>query len=192
MATVADDSVLDTSDFGLVLIARDASVLYVNRVARTIIESEPHLFRVERRRSRQSRSPIASIVERFMDGCAVEAITLHLTRPHKLPLLVRVAMDRLAELRGAPDEPVLALRVVDPDRPPSVDRRALREIYDLTPAESEVAVRIALGHSISAIARELGHREGTTRPLLKRVYGKTGTHRQHQLAVVILRIASGY
>jgi DNA-binding CsgD family transcriptional regulator len=48
-----------------------------------------------------------------------------------------------------------------------------------------VAIAVAQGRDIAAIAVATSRREGTVRTLLKRAFAKTGTCRQNALAAVL-------
>lgn len=73
--------------------------------------------------------------------------------------------------------------------PGTMDRaqtEVLRRLYGLTPAETDIAVLIAMGKNAKDIADELGVRENTVRIHLKRIFGKTGTKRQAELVKLVL------
>ena len=57
----------------------------------------------------------------------------------------------------------------------------------LTPAELRVAPGISRGESLAEIARTHGISVKTVRTQLKAVFAKTGTHRQAELAAMMLR-----
>jgi DNA-binding CsgD family transcriptional regulator len=58
----------------------------------------------------------------------------------------------------------------------------LQGLFDLTPAEAHVAKGIGQAQSITQIARALGQSRETIRGRLKSILGKTGLHRQVELA----------
>lgn len=64
----------------------------------------------------------------------------------------------------------------------------LSEIYGLTRAEARVAASVACGKSITAAATHLGLSRETVRSQLKRVFSKTGTARQAELALLVSRM----
>lgn len=64
--------------------------------------------------------------------------------------------------------------------------QALQERHGLTRAEARVALRLAEGLSVPAIARDLNVTVETIRTHLKRTYGKTGARRQAELVRVVL------
>ena len=61
--------------------------------------------------------------------------------------------------------------------------------YGLTPAESRLALRLTTGEALRAAASALDINYETARTMLKRVFEKTGTHRQAELVIVILNTA---
>ena len=61
--------------------------------------------------------------------------------------------------------------------------------YGLTPSESRLALRLATGESLRVAAAALDISYETARTTLKRVFEKTGTHRQTELVIVILSAA---
>ena len=63
----------------------------------------------------------------------------------------------------------------------------LKDKFGLTPAESRLVLRLMTGHSLRSSAAALGIGYETARTTLKTVFGKTGTCRQAELAIVIIR-----
>ena len=62
----------------------------------------------------------------------------------------------------------------------------MRTLYGLTPTETEIALKLAKGRRLDAIADEKGVTKATVRTQLKAVFHKTGTHRQNQLVNLLL------
>jgi DNA-binding CsgD family transcriptional regulator len=63
----------------------------------------------------------------------------------------------------------------------------LKGKFGLTPAESRLVIRIMAGDSLRLSAAALGIGYETARTTLKTVFRKTGTCRQAELAIVIIR-----
>lgn len=61
-------------------------------------------------------------------------------------------------------------------------------IFNLTPAQANIAVRIAAGRSLEEVAAELGVTLETARHHLKVVFGKTDTHRQGELVALLNKL----
>ncbi len=73
----------------------------------------------------------------------------------------------------------------------SASRASLQRAFALTDAEADLALRIASGQSLGAVAAASGRSRNTLRTHLARLMEKTGTHRQTQLAMVLLDAAQG-
>jgi DNA-binding CsgD family transcriptional regulator len=63
----------------------------------------------------------------------------------------------------------------------------LRNRFRLTPAEARLVLRLVTGDSLQSAAKALGVKYGTVRTHLKTVFQKTGTRRQAELVIVIMR-----
>ncbi len=68
--------------------------------------------------------------------------------------------------------------------------QVLQALFDLTPAEARVALRIADGETIAQIARDGDRSVETVRGHVKRVQMKTGCRRQAELAALIKSLVS--
>jgi DNA-binding CsgD family transcriptional regulator len=66
----------------------------------------------------------------------------------------------------------------------------LKSRFGLTPAEARLVLRLIAGDSLQAIAKALGIQYETARGQLKSVFHKTGTRRQAELVVVVIRAMS--
>ena len=63
----------------------------------------------------------------------------------------------------------------------------LRNRFDFTPAEARLVVHIVTGTSLKSSAKAFGVSYETVRRQVKSVFHKTGTHRQSELVLTILR-----
>jgi DNA-binding CsgD family transcriptional regulator len=64
----------------------------------------------------------------------------------------------------------------------------LRDIYNLTIAETRLALRIATGESLETVACQLNISRETVRNQLKALFAKTDTHRQGELVALLARL----
>jgi DNA-binding CsgD family transcriptional regulator len=78
--------------------------------------------------------------------------------------------------------------IVDPEIQPEMPKSLLKRIFGLTNAEAEVALRAATGRGLSIIADELALSTATVKTHLQRVFEKTDTHRQAELARLLLTV----
>ena len=78
--------------------------------------------------------------------------------------------------------------VVDPDSRSRLDARRVGAMLGLTPAESHVAVALAEGKTIQAIAEETGRSPTTVKWHVGHVFGKLGVSRQVDLVRLVLAL----
>ncbi|WP_299845668.1 helix-turn-helix transcriptional regulator [uncultured Jannaschia sp.] len=79
-----------------------------------------------------------------------------------------------------------ALVTLRAPRPMSWTAECLRDAYDLTPREADVAMALAAGARPSEIAEALGLTVGSVRIYLKRIFAKTGTDGQGPLVSLLM------
>lgn len=105
-------------------------------------------------------------------------------------LLYRVLLLPVSEapdiVFGVSKTAIFAL-IIDPGTPVEPDPAALVELFQLTPTEARVAAKLAIGHTLVDIAKNLGISIETVRTHLRRTMGKTATNRQGSLISLILR-----
>ncbi|MET0429451.1 MAG: helix-turn-helix transcriptional regulator [Microvirga sp.] len=85
----------------------------------------------------------------------------------------------------------LLLTLLDLDARPQPPAALLRAIFNLTPAEAEVAIRLAAGESPQEISDQIGVALSATRQYIKSVMAKTDTHRQAELVALLARLPGG-
>jgi DNA-binding CsgD family transcriptional regulator len=93
---------------------------------------------------------------------------------------------RLPGLTNSPLSAFHAILVItDTDAAHAAATTTLRDAFDLTPAESRLAVAIAKGKDLETFSFERNLSKETVRNQLKSIFLKTGTNRQAQLAVML-------
>ena len=75
------------------------------------------------------------------------------------------------------------------DELPVPSERALKFVYDLTPAEARLAQGISRGGSLEEVAADLGIRISTARTQLASIFAKTDTRRQARLVAILSHLA---
>ena len=80
--------------------------------------------------------------------------------------------------------------VTDPERTPRSFDQHLKQLYALTPAETELAKQLMTGASPAQIADERGVSVHTVREQLKNLQAKTTTRRQSELVGLLYRSVS--
>ena len=111
---------------------------------------------------------------------SVPGLTLHVH-----PMTVR-HMDL-----GAPDVGALVL-IEGLDRPlQRLDAGQVGSMLGLTPVESRVAVLLAEGRTVPAIAAQTGRAENSIRTYVKRIHRKLGVSRRAELVRLVLSVSEG-
>lgn len=110
--------------------------------------------------------------------------------PGAPPLAAAVRILRSpADLRSD-HAPVVAVYVSTPEQRSVVPAALIRQLLGITPAEAELAARLARGDTIDAAACELGVTRATARTQLYSIFRKTGLRRQSELVSVIAQTAA--
>ena len=105
----------------------------------------------------------------------------------RLVLHASPAGDAGADMR--PSRIAAFVLVVDPASRGRVDPGLVSEMLGLTPAESQVAVLLAQGHTPRDIAAATGRVEGTVRWHIRQIFGKHGLSRQLELVHLVLSLS---
>lgn len=112
---------------------------------------------------------------------------LSLSRPsRKRPL--QLIVTPLPETHRHRSKADLLLLVTDPERPSNFPDDALRALYDLTPAETEVANGLLMGYSAEEIACLRQVSASTIRQQVKSMLNKTGTSRQSDMIRLLMTL----
>ena len=102
-------------------------------------------------------------------------------------LLIAVSLKPMTSSEAPDGLPCGVLFISDPDwtDEPTVD--SLRQAFDLTYREAQVAIAIAHGHGLQAAAQSMGVAVTTARSQLQQAFTKTGTSHQAELTALVHR-----
>jgi DNA-binding CsgD family transcriptional regulator len=182
--------IFDALVLGVVLLDEHGEVSFVNRSAAELLSTSAGPSRAgpaDAAVRRQRTDALRSLMRRE-SGSSDAALSY----PHPVdgrPLhiastpLRRTAAGNLSDARFA-----TALFLSDPGGGAAGAEHALGTLYDLTPAEEQLALRLASGKTLAGAAAELGIRTSTARGALRSVFEKTGTHRQAGLVRLVLTL----
>lgn len=189
---------LDRLSHGVLIVDAQARVVYANSAAEAILRKGDGLaVEATSRKLRGATSGRTSALHRLVARAADRGGTLaegdgsgalRLDRLTGTPLLLSVAPMRAEAAWNVSPRPAALLLIGAPEDGTPSPPVHLRALYDLTPAETAVAGRIALGNGVEATARALRVKPATVRWHLQRVFEKTGTHRQAELARLVERL----
>lgn len=133
---------------------------------------------------------VARLVDSGADS-ADEAAMLRISRAINVRPLILDGIRRVDALRSLHSEAVAMVIITDLARPRRVPVLALGTVFGLTMTEARLAAAIGDGLSLRQAAASLRISEAHARQRLKRIFDKTGTSGQAQLAGVLGRLSIG-
>ena len=83
--------------------------------------------------------------------------------------------------------PCIVVFISDPQHQESASQHLLEELFALTPAEANLAFKLARGLSLADVSAEQNISQHTTRAQLKSIFAKTGATRQAELVRLVLK-----
>ena len=186
--------ILDRSDHGFLLLDRRGAVVYANSAANMVLAERDGLLSVRD----QLTADVADDRARLTRAIGAATSGVNGTR----------SADWLAVRREPPAPPLkIAVAPLSIDRPAFFEVRAsaivcivdgnararlsvdqLRALFDLTPAQAQVALKMAEGANLASAAEALGISTNTARVHLHEVFGKTSTNRQAELIHLLARM----
>jgi len=180
---------LEHMTVGVILVAASARVVFMNRVARSIVARRDGLL-VDRTGLRALRSGETAILRALIGGAA-QTTAQKGTHPGgefrvarangRAALEIVVSPVRTGDTWCLGERAVAAVYVTDPGQMPQTPEAAMSRLYGLTPAEAKVAALIAGGHTGRQAADKLTLSYNTIKTHLKRIFAKTGTKGQGAL-----------
>jgi DNA-binding CsgD family transcriptional regulator/PAS domain-containing protein len=195
IAVGADDlaMALDVVRHGIVLIAADSRVAYLNAAAERILNRcdglrlrAGNIEATGAGDDAQLQRGIAGALSAQPCGSRTGSALTCTRSSGKRSYVVHVLPVAPSE-RDATRARALVV-ISDPEQNPEPPALLLRRLYGLTKAEAEVAVRVLRGVGLSPIAEELALSIATIKTHLQRVFEKTDTHRQAELIRLLLDI----
>jgi DNA-binding CsgD family transcriptional regulator len=178
---------------GCVLVSPGGQVLYANRAANDIAASRDG-FSLDTSGLRAAVASEDAALQRLIwQACAGNGEGIRASgrlaisrNSGRKPYTVEVLPLRSGRFINGPAAAMVV--IVDHERETHLPSACLRELFDLTTAEAEVALRVLRGHGLQNVADELRVTLSTVRVHLQRVFEKTGTHRQAELVRLLVEL----
>lgn len=191
----AEYRILDRLAMGVVLLDAHRRVLYANAAARHHSRDGGPLRLRHAGLSAVSQPHAQKLGElirlALMGAPAGTMSTPQTTEASLLTLLVTPLrgrdIGRFSDL-GMRDAAVLIF-IIDPANKHGLPEAWVRDAYGLTPAEAKVALAAGSGLPIPEVARQLGLSPNTVKTHLRKVFAKTATTRQAELARLMASLA---
>ncbi|MFM2087382.1 MAG: hypothetical protein RLZZ237_2251, partial [Pseudomonadota bacterium] len=189
------EQLLDTLGLAVLLLDVDAHVLFANALARALFgpDAQAGLHVGSKGCPRWIIAPallqaVRAALPRQRAGAAPQvpaASSLRLPRPGAPGLQITVAP--FQPPHGRFHASPCAIVIARGQQQSGVSIDALRQLFDLTPGESQVGLALAQGASLSEIASACGVSVNTVKTHLRHIFGKTGTCRQGELIALLHR-----
>jgi DNA-binding CsgD family transcriptional regulator len=185
----------DASATATFLLTRRGVVEHSNAAADSLLREADGLVLLKSRLAAtdsQARDPLATLLA----DAASPSLSLSPAQPSRALLLQRPSGKTPLQLLACPLPPAqrkasnadILLLVTDPARPIQFPDDTLRALYNLTPAETEVANGLLMGYSSKEIAMLRRVSVGTTRQQVQRMMDKTGTTRQTDMVRLFMAL----
>lgn len=187
--------VFDRMALGVALLGLTGNVLEVNDRLRSIVSKNDGLSLTIaglRAENSKERHTLNKAIESAIGGVPRDAQTEHVIsrRSGKSPLLVSVAPSANPEsIFGEAVRAVVLVR--DTAERAYIPINVIETALELTLAEAQLVKTLVEGGSVADYASQRGVTIGTARWRLKQIFIKTGTHRQSELVLLVLRSTSG-
>jgi DNA-binding CsgD family transcriptional regulator len=186
--------ILDRLSDGVVIIDRGASVLFANSAARGLEAEGAMRLRQPISTSSASHSQrLAELIKLALSGAPGGALSFPRNAEGQL-LTILVSSIRSKDFGRLSDagvkNPAVLLFIIDPANRRSIPLGQIMDAYGLTPAEARVALAASSGNTIGETANLLNLSPNTIKTHLRRVFAKTATARQAELAGLITAIGS--
>lgn len=186
-AAAAATAALEQFNQGVALIDRACRVSFANALAKAICgETDGLSLRGDELigSAKPESARLSLALKGAVDGG--QSASLRLERPsQRRPLSLLITPLKLPV--GYPAMPSAMVVINDPERSAAPPRERLMQAYGLTAAEAGVAQLLLRGNDVASVARRLSISRETARTHLRRLLVKTGTHRQSDLMLVLVR-----
>jgi DNA-binding CsgD family transcriptional regulator/GAF domain-containing protein len=194
------DRTMAQLSLGTIILDEHRHVMRMNRIAENLLaqkdgvrllENQIHLDRSQD--NARLRSIITDAIDAQRHGQTQLVQAMAIARGQKTPghgraplnMVIRpVTQTEFSDGQGCPS---VALFLSDPELPMQASTDILAQLFDLTPAESRLALQLTNGASLEEASSELGISRNTARAHLRSIFAKTGVTQQTMLVSLILK-----
>ncbi len=186
---------VDQLSVAAIILDEQGRTLNTNGVANQILEADDGISLVNTVLTMNSHSDherlqeiISSTIAAQLAGVTSMARAMRVERPSGLPDLGLVVRPIPAsEWAEGQSSPCVAVFISDPEQQESASQQLLEELFELTPAEANIAIKLARGLSLAEVSEQQSISQHTARAQLKSIFSKTGVTRQAELVRLVLR-----
>jgi DNA-binding CsgD family transcriptional regulator/PAS domain-containing protein len=178
-----------------IILDEQGRVLNTNAAARAVLEETggltlhgKHLHVEGRDINRELQAAVEQVIEAQHRGETSLVRALRVPREGgraDLGLVLRPVST--GEWHEGQSSPCVAVFVSDPDQRETASQQTLAELFELTPAEANVAILLSRGLSLAEVSDAQNISQHTARAQLKSIFAKTGVSRQAELVRLVLK-----
>ncbi|WP_185754740.1 helix-turn-helix transcriptional regulator [Pseudomonas fluorescens] len=180
------EGALNRLHIGAIVLDENQKVLRCNHVAQSLLNDSDGLKRAGNGVEAYYRNE-RSMLQELINSAGPAAQVMSISRAsgkRKLGLVVRSIP--LREGSEGKCRPAWMIFVCDPDAQTTAPREIMRQVFEFTPAEANLAMELANGLSLDEAAELLGIRRNTARTHLRAIFAKAGVTRQAELVRLVL------
>lgn len=190
---------LDRNATGVILLDTQRRVVFMNRTAEDlqvrcdgIRVSNQGIRAVHRTEDERLQALVARAIASQQSGNSIGE-AMRVSRPSgRQPYAVWVNAVARPPTALASFRPAVCVLISDPERAIGPLAPHLQALFNMTPAEARLAVRLGDGESLRAAASRSGVTYGTARTTLTQIFRKTNTRSQGQLIRLLLSCWPGH
>ncbi|MBB4822563.1 DNA-binding CsgD family transcriptional regulator [Pseudomonas alcaligenes] len=186
---------VDQLAVGTIILDEDGKVLQTNRVAERLLQDKDGLKLVNDglqvgnpRDTQEFRRLVKQALQSQKNNLPSVVEALRVQRPSgKADLGIIVRSVPLSAWNEGKQCPSVVIFISDPEQESSAPQEIVKALFDLTPAEAQLAMLLANGLTLDEASEALGISRNTARAHLRSTFSKTGVTRQTMLVRLILR-----
>lgn len=185
---------LNRMSTGVIFIDADRKILRMNAEARRLCTRSNGLLARQQRLSAVSRA-VDKLLQQSLGATLDTAAGINpqagavVAIPRPLPDRPLSVICMPVTDRSSVHTARMMVLLRDPDRSIQAASEALKVVFGLSPTETRIAAMIADGKTLQDAAKSIGHAINTSRYMLKRVFRKTATSSQSELAALVGKIS---
>ncbi len=183
------DMALNRVNVGLIIVASDDQVVWLNQRARRMLAEEDgvRLINNQLRCCWQADTTRLWAAVKSAREDPETTYAASLSRPHgEHDMSVMIIANPQHDERNDGGLPEVGIFLRDTAQRATMDPKVLKKLFDFTQTEIRLAISLSEGSSLEDAAVDLGIKLATVRVHLRSMFGKVGVHRQSELIRRIL------
>jgi DNA-binding CsgD family transcriptional regulator len=186
---------VDQLSLATIILDEQGRLLNTNSVAQSLLQEDDglslrklHLHIQNRELNKTLQEAVSTIIAAQQRGETSLVRALRIPRSAgraDLGMVIRPVP--LSEWGEGQSSPCATLFISDPDRRESASQQILGELFNLTPAEANLAILLSRGDSLAQVSETQKISQHTARAQLKSIFAKTNVSRQAELVRLVLK-----